>query len=289
VIECAGEPLVGILHPAGSPADPSLGVLIVVGGPQYRVGSHRQFVQMARELAAAGHTTFRFDYRGMGDSAAPLAGFEHVDADIRAAVDTFLREAPGLSNVVIFGLCDAAAAALLYCLQDPRVRGLILANPWVRTAAGEAKSFVRHYYGQRLLQRSFWRKLFRSELNVTASLLDFSRKLSRASSAGAARRATSFIERMLRGMRSFRGPVLVLISENDLTAQEYRDLCSSSAQWSAAVARDNVLTVDCRGADHTFSTQTAHRQMMSEILRWLPAATPARTALPRSVLGGARP
>ena len=262
----------GILHPAAPSAQAAPGVLIVVGGPQYRVGSHRQFVQMARDLAADGYTVLRFDYRGMGDSAAPFAGFEHVDADIRAALDALLREAPGLGKVVIFGLCDAAAAALMYCSDDPRVRGVILANPWVRTPAGEAQSFVRHYYGQRLLQRSFWRKLFRGELKGAASIVDFVRKLTRAalpSAAGAARATTSFIERMLRSMRSFRGPVLVLVSENDLTAQEYRDLCSSSAQWSAAVSRANVVTVDCLGADHTFSTQAAHGQMMSEILRWL--------------------
>jgi uncharacterized protein len=269
VVNCAGEALVGILHPA---AQAATGVLIVVGGPQYRVGSHRQFVQMARDLAADGYTALRFDYRGMGDSAAPFAGFEDVDADIRAAFDALLREAPDVRNVVIFGLCDAAAASLLYCSGDPRVRGLILANPWVRTPAGEAQSFVRHYYGQRLLQRSFWGKLLRGELHVAAAVLDFVRKLTLAAvpAAGSAGRATtSFIERMLRGIRSFRGPVLVLVSENDLTAQEYRDLCRSSPEWSVAVSRDNVVTVDCPGADHTFSTPGAHGQMMREILRWL--------------------
>ena len=49
---CQGLSLPGILHP-GAP-DASRGVLVVVGGPQYRVGSHRQFVLLARDLAAAG-------------------------------------------------------------------------------------------------------------------------------------------------------------------------------------------------------------------------------------------
>ena len=44
------------------------GVLIVTGGPQYRAGSHRQFVLLARFLAARGMAVLRFDYRGMGDS-----------------------------------------------------------------------------------------------------------------------------------------------------------------------------------------------------------------------------
>ena len=54
VFHCEREQLVGMLHRGANP-DARLGVLIVVGGPQYRVGSHRQFVLMARDLAAAGY------------------------------------------------------------------------------------------------------------------------------------------------------------------------------------------------------------------------------------------
>ena len=271
VFSCEGEPLIGILHTPTS-TGASVGVLIIVGGPQYRVGSHRQFVQLARGLAASGYPTFRFDYRGMGDNAAQFGGFEHVTADIRAAVDAFLREAPGLDGVVLFGLCDAASAALLYVGGDSRILGLVLANPWVRTTGGEAKSFVRHYYGQRFLQRSFWHKLAKGELNVVSALHDFFSKLGR-SMVHAPRHAYgtsgSFIDRMLQGFTSFAGPVLVLVSERDLTAQEYRDLCRSSLQWKAASARPNVMTIECAGADHTFSTRIVHEQMISDVARWL--------------------
>ena len=49
---CAGETLLGILAEPQTPAH--TGVVVVVGGPQYRVGSHRQFVLLSRALAAAG-------------------------------------------------------------------------------------------------------------------------------------------------------------------------------------------------------------------------------------------
>ena len=49
----------------------SRGMLIVVGGPQYRAGSHRQFTLLARDVAATGVPTMRFDYRGMGAPAVP--------------------------------------------------------------------------------------------------------------------------------------------------------------------------------------------------------------------------
>ena len=40
--DCCGERLVGVL--AEPAAFSKLGLVLVVGGPQYRVGSHRQFV-----------------------------------------------------------------------------------------------------------------------------------------------------------------------------------------------------------------------------------------------------
>ncbi|RME66758.1 MAG: hydrolase 1, exosortase A system-associated, partial [Alphaproteobacteria bacterium] len=40
--------LLGVLHrPDGAPPS-SVGLLILVGGPQYRVGAHRQYVHLAR-------------------------------------------------------------------------------------------------------------------------------------------------------------------------------------------------------------------------------------------------
>ena len=44
-------------------------VVIVVGGPKYGVGSHRQFVTTARYVAAAGYPVLRFDYPSKGDSS----------------------------------------------------------------------------------------------------------------------------------------------------------------------------------------------------------------------------
>ena len=78
VLGCEGSSMIGVLSGAGLPA--GRGVLIVVGGPQYRVGSHRQFILLARHLADRGVPTLRFDYRGMGDSRhGSLRGF---DADL---------------------------------------------------------------------------------------------------------------------------------------------------------------------------------------------------------------
>ena len=49
VFPCAGERLLGIVTMPECPR--ATGVLLVVGGPQYRVGSHRQFLLLSRALA----------------------------------------------------------------------------------------------------------------------------------------------------------------------------------------------------------------------------------------------
>ena len=169
VFPCAGETLVGV---ASIPATPlALGMVVVVGGPQYRAGSHRQFVLLARRAAAAGIATLRFDYRGMGDSNGPPIGFENVDEDIRCAIDALVSRCPAVKKVVLWGLCDGASAALIYVQRsrDARVAGVCILNPWVRTASSLARTHIKHYYGQRLMDRQFWTKLMTGGVKITGA------------------------------------------------------------------------------------------------------------------------
>lgn len=271
VFDVGGDQLVGVLHRAPG-TEASLGVLIVVGGPQYRVGSHRQFTLMARALAAGGVPVLRFDYRGMGDSDGDARTFEAVADDIQAAIELFRSRVPGLSGVVLWGLCDAASAIMMCASQSPGVVGQVLVNPWARTPSSEAQAYVRHYYGQRLLQRDFWRKLSSGRMDLVGALQDFVRTLRRAvapATTGAAPAARSFIDRMLHGLLAFRGPTLFLLSEHDLTAREFEALRASSSEWSRALDGARVRSVRLAGADHTFSDRRSLQQATETTLRWM--------------------
>lgn len=263
VFSVAGEAVLSIV--AKPEISDDCGVVIIVGGPQYRVGSHRQFVLLSRKLATSCYPTMRLDYRGMGDSSGEKRSFEDVSADIGAAIDSFLLTCPGLKRVVLWGLCDAASAVLIYQQQtsDPRVAGMILLNPWVRSETSLAQTHIKHYYGQRLLEKQFWAKVLRGELNVLRSLRDFvqsARQASRTSTA-ASNAPCSFQERMAEGLQSFPRPVLLILSGHDLTAKEFQEFAASSSVWSSMLSGKNVRQYTVLAADHTFST-SEHRAVV---------------------------
>lgn len=269
-LECANECLVGVL---ARPREPrSRGLLIVVGGPQYRGGSHRQFTLLARALAEHGLAVLRFDCRGMGDSSGAPRSFERIDEDLKAAVDRFLSLTPELKEVVIWGLCDAASAALFYAHQDRRVAGLALANPWVRTVEGEARAYVKHYYAARLLQPDLWRKVFSGGFDFFATIRSFGRLATQAFAPrnGPANDTASLSlpERMREGCSRFEGRILVLLSGDDLTAQEFKDVVAGSAQWQALLRAPRVTWHDMPGANHTFSRREWRDEVAAVTLEW---------------------
>lgn len=269
--DCAGAELLGILH-AGPAAR---GVLIVVGGPQYRVGSHRQFLLLARALAQAGFPVLRFDYRGMGDAAGEAVDFEHIDPDIGAAVDTFFARSPGLREVVLWGLCDAASAALFYAWRDPRVAGLVLLNPWVRTEAGQARAYLKHYYLARLRDPEFWAKVRRRQFDLAGALGSLFGMVAKTLGAGRRQnpsgplRAATLPERMAEGLARFTGPVLVILSGNDLTAAEFQDTVRASPAWHRLLAQALITQRALAPANHTFSQREWRDQVAEWTLQWL--------------------
>lgn len=277
VFDVEGAQCVGVLAQPRVVAPLEVAVVIVVGGPQYRVGSHRQFVHLARDLASAGITTLRFDYRGMGDSGGPWLTFEHVEADIAEAV-RLVRKQSGIRRVVLWGLCDGASAALMYAHKDPAIAALVCVNPWVRSDAGLAKARLKHYYVQRLMRPEFWRKLLTGKINVRSSIEDVSRFTSAAmqspaASAGQPASATAgaFLDRMEKGWGRFSGRTLLLLSERDLTAQEFREWAISSKGRRALLNGQQTTVAVHKLSDHTFSSAEWRQWVQDVTKQWIKA------------------
>lgn len=285
---CEGDDLIGILHAAGG----DTGVLVVVGGPQYRVGSHRQFVLLARHLAATGAPVLRFDYRGMGDSSGEARNFEAVQADIGAAIDALFDAQPQLRRVVLWGLCDAASAAVFYAAGDARVAGLVLLNPWVREAQGEARTYLKHYYLKRLLSKDFWRKLLGGGVRIGDSLKSLGRTVQQArggsaphgnqsasplnspsphttSSRNAAIRSGRLPDRVRDGLRAFAGPVLLIQSGDDLTAREFDEAVRADPAFARLMAEARITRVDIADANHTFARAVWRDEVASQTARFV--------------------
>lgn len=252
---CHAEPLYGI---ASVPEQPGQrGVLIIVGGPQYRVGSHRQFTLLARLMAQRGIPVMRFDRRGMGDSEGEPRSFEHIDDDIGAAMKEFFAQIPEMKEVVIWGLCDAATAASFYAGADPRVRGLVLLNPWVRTPEGAARAMLRHYYLARLREVAFWKKVASGGLDFGASAAALRQNMRLA----ATERRAQLPQHLIRSLAMFKGHVMVILSGDDLTAREFAEL----------MTRHNVRAkrLDIGDANHTFSSEKWRSQVAEASANWI--------------------
>lgn len=264
VFDCEGDELVGLLH---HPVRAShRGVLLVVGGPQYRVGSHRQFLQLARHLSEQGIPVLRFDYRGMGDSSGELCGFKSVDRDIDSAIDTFQRECNSVKEIVIWGLCDAATAAVFYAHGDPRVKGLVLANPWVYSAQGAAKAYLKYYYLRRLFSTSFWKKVLRGDFDPVESASSAVKMVESAVKNTAiptvsdevavvtpVEESEDLVALFTSGLSRFSGRVLFIFSGNDLTAAEFKDAAQSNRVLRRLLRAKNVDCETVQDADHTFA------------------------------------
>lgn len=268
---CRDDALYGIVSLPERPA--SRGVVIVVGGPQYRVGSHRQFTLLARALAEQGFAVLRFDYRGMGDSAGATRDFEAIDEDLGAAVDQLFAAAPGLEDVAIWGLCDGASAAMWYAAGDRRVSGLVLLNPWARSEQGLARATLKHYYRSRLLNPALWRKLVLLRFDYSAAARSFATHVRTTLGLGSRARAPaapqSFHQRMHDGMTRFGGKVLLILSGADLTAREFMDMANASSSWRARLAAPGVSRHELATADHTFSRREWRDQVAGWTGAWL--------------------
>ncbi len=201
---CGEDLLAGSLDGAAGP----VGILLVTGGTQTRIGSHRMYEHLAKSLAKQGFLCLRFDRRGVGDSSGDDPDFRGSGDDLKAAADT-LRQETKVERIIGFGLCDGATTLALHG-ANAGIHGAILVNPWlVEAEAGDmAPAAVRSHYRQRLFSLSAWKKLLSGGVNL-GKLAGSLKKAGTATDGGLADEAA----RGLRGM-----PAALILATGDNTA-----------------------------------------------------------------------
>ena len=252
---CSGAQLVGTLDLPALEQPGATGLLIVSGGNEVRAGAWNGQALLAARIAAAGAPVFRYDRRGIGDSAGENAGYRGSAPDVTAALAAFRAQVPGLAHVVAFGNCDAAAALMLQ--SGAGTDGLVLANPWTIEPAEEADAApaadsLRAHYRQRLRDPAALLRLLKGGVALTPL---------RRSLSGAARRGpeTSLAGELREGLARFAGPVQILLAGLDRTAQTFL------ARWDKADPRLR----HCPDASHSFVEPEARDWLAERLLEAL--------------------
>ncbi|MEM7570516.1 MAG: hydrolase 1, exosortase A system-associated [Pseudomonadota bacterium] len=264
MIDSGDKCLAAIYHAAQKPLHGhAIGCLILVGGPQYRVGAHRQYVALARGLARRGIGVLRFDYQGMGDSEGTLDAIENRGDDIAAAASALCeRLGPG-AKIFPWGLCEGASAIFMHHQRINNMAGAIIANPWVGDARVEAQVRWRHYYLGRLNYRYMMRRLKSGSL-VGSNFFENAKGLLRgveyfdddSYSPGLADLPHDMVNMLGRNK-----PVLYLASTDDRERETFDYALKTDARWKPAQNAKLFIRRDIVGADHTFSDYAAKQSV----------------------------
>lgn len=252
---CQGSCLVGIIDVPERPV--ARGVLVVTSGPQYRIGSHRHFALLARMLAPRGIPVMRFDHRGMGDSEGEARSIDSLDEDIRAATKEFFVQMPEMTEIVIWGLGEAAAPAALYAQGDERIGGVVLLNPSVLEGAAALRAPRAPHLLARIGELGFWKRVATGQRDSAAGAATLRQNMR----AAALDRSLPLAQRLVASLSCFDGAVLVILGEDDPVAQEFADLLDKNDR--------RCKRVTIAGANHTFASREWRDEVAEVSANWI--------------------
>lgn len=126
-----GTKIFGIIHrPIGEEKPPV--VVFCHGLAGHKIGKHRMYVQLAENLSHVGIASFRFDFRGSGDSEGGF-GEMSMQGEIEDALKAleFITQQPHLnpSRIGIFGRSFGGAIAIYAASQFGKAKSIALWAP----------------------------------------------------------------------------------------------------------------------------------------------------------------
>jgi pimeloyl-ACP methyl ester carboxylesterase len=252
----------------------SAGAVVVFcnAGRNSHVGWARGTVTMARQLAAAGIASVRFDLAGLGDSPPlpnPPAEVLYSTAAIpqlRAVVDHVRRAQGEKTAICVMGSCSGGYLAFHQALSDVRIAALVLVNVqrWVWKEGMSLQAAMRstgrstQAYRQRMWQRDTWMRLLRGEVDVAAVLRALGARVLRA-----VRLPSGDLGRTRRGFSALADRecrVSVVYSEDDGGRDEFARYFGDNASTFTALPHTQLTVLP--DADHDLSDRAAREVVM---------------------------
>jgi pimeloyl-ACP methyl ester carboxylesterase len=262
--------LVGIFtRPAAQPPSALPTLVILNTGIIHRVGHHRMYVALSRQLASAGYPVLRFDLSGIGDSDPRDDNLSPIDAamaDIGEALD-WVEQASQARRFILMGLCSGADHAVLYSHTDDRIAGLILLDPTIP----HTLRYYLHFVAPRLIRLHSWidvvtgrSRTIRLWINEVLRVVLPGRSSLHPTGLNLVHRRTA--ERHYQSAVD-KGIRMLAVFTEETTRQTYRE--------QMIEALPNVRFGDCleleflAGSDHTFILEADRSRIVALILGWL--------------------
>lgn len=243
----------GVLNKPSLESGSGVCLVLLNAGFIHRSGPFRLHTRLARQLAALGFASFRFDAPGVGDSIArsdvPLV------QTVQASMDR-LQAGHGFERFVVGGLCSAADLGWQVALADPRVVGVLSIDGMAR--------------------KGWWYRLARLRRSMGKSPLAWLRTLRRRTQNGRSPRMADAdlrewpapgLERQQFAMLVERGVALFFLFTGGAGYfQHPRQFQETYGIASAAALVDFHYWDHC---DHTFFAESDRRRLMAVVEQWM--------------------
>jgi len=282
------DSLIGIYTPGTTPATTPgkrPGIVLVNSGVVHRVGPNRLYVNIARQLAAAGYPVLRFDLSAIGDSSprSDSLSFEKSAISETSAAMAALGVRSGASGFILCGICSGADIAFLTTRDNPAVVGAVLINGrglhGVTDDSGDAIEAsldstlsagisARYLWKSALFNPDSWRKLLGGQVKHLELLSVVGQQLlrpfacrDRTPECAPGLRA-AFHAVLDRGVK-----LLVVYSEGD-PSLDYMKLMFGKEMKKIAACQ-NFAEIHLPGADHTFTPRHSRNELIAALRNWI--------------------
>jgi len=253
-----------------APAAGELAALVLHGWGGNRNGPHDLLTRLARELAAEGVASLRFDFRGRGESSeAPgRTSLDSMGDDAVAAGRWLLAQ--GAKRLLVVGICSGGNVGIGVLDRLEPVAGLYLMSVY---PFSDGDSFGRDArrtahmvatYWQKALRGQTWKRLLRGELDlggVGRALFGHFRKRSAQEDDAGEEEQGEVRPSPLRNLLRHRPPMRMIYGAADPD-------CAASVQYFKAFAEAAGYPLYLRripGANHNFYSLAWKRELATEL------------------------